>query len=170
MVLSSSLLFTCFSLAADLCYHTTTLAHSGGLYTYYYAWGESSIFIYQTKKGKERSMSDSGAGAALGASSLILGCVGLLAMGFFILVFWRIFSKAGFSGAMSLLLLVPIGNIIVICMLAFGRWPIHDELQRLRMTPGGGAAYPPFPPQQQPYPYPPQQQPPYPPQPGYPRY
>jgi hypothetical protein len=144
--------------------------------------GRIVYIIFTAQKGKGRSMSDSGTGAALGASSLIFGCIGLLSAGFFILVFWRIFSKAGFSGAMSLLLLVPIGNIIVICMLAFGKWPIHEELQRLRMTAGGGAAYPPFPQQQPGYPpqqpgYPPQQpgyppqQPGYPPQqPGYPRY
>ncbi len=138
--------------------------------------GANVSIILLLKQGKERSMSDSGAGAAFGASSLILGCVGLLSTAFFILVFWKIFSKAGHSGAMSLLLFIPIANIIVICMLAFGKWPIHEELQRLRAMAGGPmvggpGAYPPFPPQpQQPmYPYPPQQ-PPYPPQPGYPRY
>lgn len=110
-------------------------------------------------------MSDSGMGAALGATSLIGGCIGLLAMAFFIFVWWKIFSKAGYNGAMSLLLLVPIANIVVICMLAFGRWPILDELERLRMERGGAPGFqPPFPPQQPPFP---PQQPPYQ---GYPRY
>src|SRR5437868_15503066 len=105
-------------------------------------------------------MNENGAGAALGATSLIMGCVGLLVAVFFIFVWWKIFSKAGFNGAMSLLLLVPIANIVVICMLAFGRWPIYDELDRYRMERGGQMfQQPPFPPQ-----------PPYPPQPGYPRY
>ena len=110
-------------------------------------------------------MAEDRMGAALGATSLIMGCVGLLVMGFFILVYWKIFSKAGFNGAMSLLLLVPIANLIVICMLAFGKWPVHEELERLRMERGGIPGFqPPFPPQQPPFP---PQQPPYP---GYPRY
>jgi hypothetical protein len=92
--------------------------------------------------------------------SLLFGCFGLLVGIFFIFVYWKIFSKAGFNGAMSLLLLVPIANLVVICMLAFGKWPVHEELERLRMSGGGVPPYqPPFPPQ-----------PPYPPQSGYPRY
>jgi hypothetical protein len=36
---------------------------------------------------------------------------------------------------MSLLMLVPIANLVAILLLAFSRWPIEDELDRLR---GGG--------------------------------
>ena len=42
---------------------------------------------------------------------------------FFIFCYWKIFSKAGFSGALALLLLVPIANIIVIAWFAFADWP-----------------------------------------------
>ncbi|HEY9084846.1 MAG TPA: hypothetical protein VIN40_02755 [Candidatus Tyrphobacter sp.] len=39
--------------------------------------------------------------------------------------YWRIFTKAGFSGALSLLNLVPgIGPLICILILAFGEWPV----------------------------------------------
>ncbi|MBO8169618.1 MAG: hypothetical protein H0Z35_10605 [Thermoanaerobacteraceae bacterium] len=41
--------------------------------------------------------------------------------------FWKIFSKAGFSGWLSLLTLVPIANIIVLFFLAFSKWPIHKN-------------------------------------------
>jgi len=37
----------------------------------------------------------------------------------FVIPYWKIFSKAGFSGWLSLLILVPIVNIIVIFYLAF---------------------------------------------------
>lgn len=37
--------------------------------------------------------------------------------------FWRIFSKAGFSGAFSLLMLIPLLNLIMIFVLAFAEWP-----------------------------------------------
>ena len=37
--------------------------------------------------------------------------------------FWRIFSKAGFQGALSLLMLVPIVNMFVPIYLAFTEWP-----------------------------------------------
>ncbi|HLZ62212.1 MAG TPA: hypothetical protein VKR06_35145 [Ktedonosporobacter sp.] len=104
---------------------------------------------------------DSSAATGASAAVSVFGCIITLAMlAFSIVVGWRIFSKAGYSGAMSLLLLVPIGNLIVICILAFGRWPIYEELDRLRQM-ASGAAYPP---QQPGYP----QQPGMPPQPGYP--
>lgn len=42
----------------------------------------------------------------------------------FIWFYWRIFSKAGFSGALSLLNLVPgVGPLICLLILAFGDWP-----------------------------------------------
>ena len=46
-------------------------------------------------------------------------------MAFFIWMLWRIFTKAGMSGALSLLVLVPgVGGLIVLCILAFGTWKV----------------------------------------------
>ena len=56
----------------------------------------------------------------------------LIILAFTILVFCKIFSKAGYHWAMGLLVLVPFGNIIVLCVLAFGQWPILRELQALK--------------------------------------
>lgn len=39
--------------------------------------------------------------------------------------FWRIARKAGFPGALSLLLLIPLLNIIMIWVFAFVEWPIE---------------------------------------------
>jgi hypothetical protein len=36
---------------------------------------------------------------------------------------WRIVSKAGFPGALSLLMLVPFVNLIMLWVFAFTRWP-----------------------------------------------
>ncbi|HZU52811.1 MAG TPA: hypothetical protein VFF77_02885 [Holophagaceae bacterium] len=69
---------------------------------------------------------------AAAAGIMALGCffwavimiVALGVLAFQIWLFWRIFTKAGYNGAMSLLILIPgIGAIIVLCMLAFGHWP-----------------------------------------------
>ncbi len=37
--------------------------------------------------------------------------------------FWKISVKAGYSGWLSLLVLVPIANIVFIYFLAFSSWP-----------------------------------------------
>lgn len=48
-------------------------------------------------------------------------------------VYWRIFDKAGYNGALSLLNLIPgVGPLICVLILAFGRWPIEDQLEALR--------------------------------------
>lgn len=48
-------------------------------------------------------------------------------------VIWcRLFSKAGHHWTLGLLMLVPIANVIMPFVLAFGGWPIEKELQQLR--------------------------------------
>lgn len=52
-----------------------------------------------------------------------------------ILMVWahcRIFSKAGYCWALGLLMFVPIANIIMPFVLAFGDWPVHRELRTLK--------------------------------------
>jgi hypothetical protein len=41
----------------------------------------------------------------------------------FLIPAWRIVQKAGFPGALSLLLLIPLVNIIMVWVFAFVRWP-----------------------------------------------
>ena len=43
----------------------------------------------------------------------------------YLLPLWRIVSKAGFSGAFSLLALVPLVNIVMLWVFAFVRWPVE---------------------------------------------
>ena len=46
-----------------------------------------------------------------------------------LLICCRIFSKAGYSWALGLLILVPIANIVIFFVLAFAEWPIQRELR-----------------------------------------
>jgi uncharacterized membrane protein YhaH (DUF805 family) len=49
---------------------------------------------------------------------------------------WKIFSKAGFSGWWSLLMIVPFIAVILEYYLAFAEWPIHRELLILKKQQG----------------------------------
>ncbi len=79
-------------------------------------------------------------------ATIILGSVifSVVAIIFSAVIYWRIFSKAGYSGAMGLLMFIPIANIIVLCILAFGEWPIYRELSYLRQRVAQGDQYSPF--------------------------
>ena len=60
-----------------------------------------------------------------------IGLFQLLFVLAYILVFmvpvWKIVSKAGYSGAWSLLALIPLLNIIMLWVFAFARWPNAEE-------------------------------------------
>jgi hypothetical protein len=46
-------------------------------------------------------------------------------MAFLVFVFWRIFVKAGMSGALGLLVIIPgVGWLIALCILAFSEWKV----------------------------------------------
>ncbi len=49
-----------------------------------------------------------------------------------ILIFCKIFSRAGYSWAFGLLMLVPIANIVMLFVLAFAEWPVQQELRSFR--------------------------------------
>jgi hypothetical protein len=48
------------------------------------------------------------------------------------IAFWKIFAKAGYPGALGLLLLVPLVNLVMFFFLAFSDWPVLKELEALR--------------------------------------
>jgi len=75
-------------------------------------------------------------------SSVIFSLVAII---FAVVIYWRIFSKAGYSGALGILMLIPIVNIVMLCILAFGQWPIYKELNYLRQQAARGQQYPPSP-------------------------
>jgi uncharacterized membrane protein YhaH (DUF805 family) len=89
--------------------------------------------------------------AGLGLGIILFGAIFFLAvLAFFIFIYWRIFTKAGLSGPLSLLVLIPgIGPIIVPCILAFADWKVvpapqlYPGLQPYPPPPQPPAVYPP---------------------------
>jgi hypothetical protein len=51
---------------------------------------------------------------------------------FAVVPFWKIFSKAGYPGIMSLTMFVPILNVVMIFFLGFSDWPVLKELSAMR--------------------------------------
>lgn len=97
-------------------------------------------------------------GALFGVAGLLSGVVGIIFM-------WVIFAKAGYNGARSLLMLIPVVNVVIFLMFVFGEWPVRKEVEMLRqqLAMSRPGMYPPMGPQ-----YPPNMQPPqYPPYPQY---
>ena len=71
---------------------------------------------------------------------LIEGIVILAFLVFTIWCYWKIAAKAGYNPALSLLMIVPLANFVLLAIFAFGRWPIEDRLAALE---GGGTYTPP---------------------------
>lgn len=82
--------------------------------------------------------SANGLGAIIGGALIVWLIIMLAIIVFAVIIYWKIFSKAGYSGAMGLLMFVPIANIIALCVLAFGEWPIYRELNQLRQMAAAG--------------------------------
>lgn len=60
--------------------------------------------------------------AGVGAGILLFG---VLITAFLVFLFWRSFAKAGLSGPLSLLVLIPgIGFLVALCILAFSEWKV----------------------------------------------
>lgn len=75
-------------------------------------------------------------GALMAGMGVVMFLVVAVIVAFVIFLFWRIFTKAGMSGALAFLLLIPgIGSLIVLCILAFGQW---------KVVPVAAAGYPPL--------------------------
>jgi hypothetical protein len=57
--------------------------------------------------------------------------VGIILL-FLFVPFWQIFKKAGYPPALSLLLLIPYVNLVVLLWFSFSDWPVLKELRRSR--------------------------------------
>jgi uncharacterized membrane protein YhaH (DUF805 family) len=91
--------------------------------------------------------SSAAAAGVIATLVFVYGIVLLAIIGFTIWVYWRIFVKAGYNGALSLLNFVPgMGQLICMIILAFGRWPIEDQLAALQGSSPLGSTAPPGPP------------------------
>ena len=82
-------------------------------------------------------------GAAINPALMLIpiiigGMIGLVAVIISIIAFCRIFSKAGYCWALGLLILIPLGNLIMLLVLAFSDWPIKKELRGLKQSQNSG--------------------------------
>jgi len=76
-----------------------------------------------------------GGAMALGVGMfLFVAFMGLIMLVLTIIIWWKIFAKAGWSGALSLLMLIPLVNLIMAFYVAFATWPIQRELEALKRS------------------------------------
>lgn len=66
---------------------------------------------------------------------LTFGVFFFAAFAFKIFLWWRIFSKTGYSGAFAFLILAPFGTLIMMCILAFSQWPVAKVSQIPQIPP-----------------------------------
>ena len=59
----------------------------------------------------------------LGVAELALIIIAIGSTIITVIPFWKIFSKAGFLPGLSLLMMVPVINIILLYYVAFAKWP-----------------------------------------------
>jgi len=79
------------------------------------------------------------------AMMAILPLIILIGLAIIIIPFWFICKKAGFSPLLSLLNIIPFGNLILIYVLAFAQWKVVPVPQMGYPPP---YPQPPLPPQQ----------------------
>jgi hypothetical protein len=53
---------------------------------------------------------------------IIAGLFFILMIPVVIVPYWKIFSRAGFSGWLSLVMLIPLANLVVLYVVAFSEW------------------------------------------------
>jgi hypothetical protein len=78
----------------------------------------------------------SAAMAAAAGTFVVFGFIALFAIVVSAVLHWRIAAKAGYPGALSLLMLIPGVNLVIAFMFAFSEWPIERALR------GGGPGSP----------------------------
>lgn len=71
-------------------------------------------------------------GSGMGLSGPLM----MLVMAAVIIVpFWFIFSKAGYSKWLSLLMVVPLVNLVLLYFLAFSQWPSQRSTSTYKVVP-----------------------------------
>ena len=83
------------------------------------------------KRANPRRSACVAAKSALSTYAIVI----VIAIIFGIIIYWRIATKAGYAGALSLLMFVPLVSLVIIILFAFTEWPIERELREVR----GGA-------------------------------
>jgi len=61
-----------------------------------------------------------------------VGLLVMISLAITLLIWCKLFSKAGYSWALGILMLLPIVSTIMLFFLAFADWPIRRELRLLK--------------------------------------
>jgi hypothetical protein len=80
----------------------------------------------------------------VGAAFLVLVVFAIVVFIFALVCEVKIISKAGYSGWLVLTAFVPIVNIVMFIIFAFGKWPIQEQLEAAQRAAGRGYSPPPF--------------------------
>jgi hypothetical protein len=72
--------------------------------------------------------------------------VAVVALAIILIPFWFICKKAGFSPWLTLLNIIPLGNLVLIYVLAFAEWKVVPAAQPMSYPPPYQPPYPPAPP------------------------
>ena len=61
----------------------------------------------------------------IGPTELILiVIISFFSIAIVIVPYWKIYSKAGFSGWLSITMIIPLINVVMLFYLAFADWPV----------------------------------------------
>jgi hypothetical protein len=77
----------------------------------------------------------------------IFAVVGIICLAIILIPFWFICKKAGFSPWLTLLNVIPLGNLVLVYVLAFAEWKVIPASQLVPYPPQYPPPYPPVPPQ-----------------------
>jgi hypothetical protein len=58
---------------------------------------------------------------------IVAGVMALFVIPVMVIPYWKIFSRAGFPGVLSLAMIVPLANLIVLYYVAFARWNVKPQ-------------------------------------------
>ena len=67
---------------------------------------------------------------------IVAGLIFLVMLPVVVIPYWKIFSKAGFSGWLSLLIFLPFVNLIVLYIVAFSDWKTTSKPQNINPSLG----------------------------------
>jgi hypothetical protein len=82
--------------------------------------------------------------AAIAAFGLVYAIFVLVMIAFYVFIAYMIVNRAGYNPWLSLLILVPLANFVMLLIFAFSEWPVQRENRALRaqLAGAGGAPYP----------------------------
>jgi hypothetical protein len=76
----------------------------------------------------------------------IIGVIVVIGLAIILIPFWFICKKAGFSPWLTLLNILPLGNLVLLYVLAFAEWKVVPAPQMMPYPPPFQPPYPPVPP------------------------